>query len=516
MTGIPAPYYGTQLPHYDWIAHHAGRDAKKLALVDLHSGRHYSYGEFDDRIRRLALFLRDGCGVKRGDRVAILVPNTSEVFEVQFACGRLGAVLLPLNWRLTVHELSFICGDATPALLIYDASFTDEAHALRERDKNLRLVMIDGADHANTSYERGLRQAAGVLQPAQLTHADLQTIMYTSGTTGRPKGALITYGMTFWNCVNSSAPARLTRESVTLVILPLFHTGGRNMYANPTFHLGGTVLVQRSFDPGTTLDLIGDARLGITHTFGVPANFLFMLQHAKFAETDFSRIVSAGIGGAPASLSLLEAWEKRGVSLQQGYGMTETSPIATILDPKDAMRKIGSAGLPVLHTEVKLVDENGNPVKPGQVGEIWTRGPNITPGYWNRPDATRESFTDGWLHTGDAAHQDEEGFYYIVDRWKDMYISGGENVYPAEVENAIYELDGIAEAAVIGVPDERWGEVGKAFIVPKPGAEVTEAAILAHCRTRLAKFKVPVHVAFVEALPRNATGKVLKRELRAR
>jgi fatty-acyl-CoA synthase len=239
-----------------------------------------------------------------------------------------------------------------------------------------------------------------------------------------------------------------------------------------------------------------------------------MLQHERFAEADLSRLQVAGVGGAPMPVPLLEAWLSRGVALIQGYGMTETSPAVLALDRRDAARKIGAAGLPVLHTEVRIVDELGADVPAGEMGELWVRGPNITPGYWNRPDANASSFTDGWLHTGDAARVDEEGFYYIVDRTKDMYISGGENVYPAEVESVLYQLPELAEAAVIGIPDERWGEVGMAIVVVKPGMALSAEQVIDHCRENLARFKLPRTVTFIEALPRNATGKVHKPTLR--
>jgi fatty-acyl-CoA synthase len=272
----------------------------------------------------------------------------------------------------------------------------------------------------------------------------------------------------------------------------------------------------RTFDPGAALDVISDPALGITHFFAVPAPYQFMMQHPKFQDADLSRLQISGVGGAPCALNILEAWAARGVALLQGYGMTETSPGTAMLDAADAIRKAGSAGKPLLHTEVRIVDEAGRDVPRGTVGELWTRGPNITPGYWNKPEATRSAFVDGWLRTGDAARQDDEGFIYIVDRWKDMYISGGENVYPAEVENVIFQLPQVGDVAVIGVPSDRWGEVGKAIIVVKPGAMLTEADVVAHCLSRLAKFKVPQSVDFVEVLPRNAAGKVLKRELRTR
>ncbi|HZD24734.1 MAG TPA: AMP-binding protein, partial [Alphaproteobacteria bacterium] len=303
--------------------------------------------------------------------------------------------------------------------------------------------------------------------------------------------------------------------SVHMSVLPLFHTGGLNCYSNVVFHSGGTVAVMRTFEPAQALRLLTDPTYGFTHFFGVPANYLFMSQQPEFEAADLGRLSICGVGGAPCALSIIETWGRKGVGLQQGYGMTETSPSVLVLDAHMALQKPGSTGLPVLHNEVRLVDEAGNDVAETDViGELWVKGPNVTPGYWNRPDATAESITDGWLHTGDAARRDGDGYYYIVDRWKDMFISGGENVYPAEVENVIYALDGVAEVAVIGLPDERWGEVGQAVVALKPGAGLSEADILKHCDGRLARFKIPKSVRFIEALPRNATGKVLKRELR--
>jgi fatty-acyl-CoA synthase len=274
------------------------------------------------------------------------------------------------------------------------------------------------------------------------------------------------------------------------------------------------VKIMRSFEPGLALKLISDPAEGINVFFGVPAIYQFMAQHPDFASADFSRLVIGGVGGALMPVPLLNAWEARGVALQQGYGMTETSPAVLALDREDAGRKAGSAGKPVLHTEVRIVRPDGTDAATGELGELWVRGPNVTPGYWNRPEANASSFTDGWLHTGDATRVDDEGFYYIVDRWKDMYISGGENVYPAEVENVLHQIAAVAEAAVIGVGDPQWGEVGMAIIAVKPGASLSEAEIAAHCATNLARFKCPRLIRFVDALPRNATGKIHKPTLR--
>jgi len=502
------------VPAYDWLAHHRRRTPRKLALVDLHSGRRFTWAEFDARAGRLARFLAEGLGVERGARVAVLAPNTSDVFEVQFACAKLGAVFVPLNWRLALPELEFIVADAETQVLIHDREFTDVGEALATACRVPHRVELAG-DVGDSPYERGIADAGSPREAVPLTHDDVSSLLYTSGTTGRPKGALITHGMTFWNAVNLGGPALVTPRSVGLTVLPLFHTGGLNCYANVILHAGGTVWVMRSWDPDAALRLLEDPGQGLTHFFGVPAHYLFMSQHPRFGAADLRHLSICGVGGAPVPLPLLEIWAGQGVPLQQGYGMTETSPSVLVLDAEQAVRKLGTTGLPVLHTQVRLVGEEGRDVAPGEVGELWVKGPNVTPGYWRRPEATAEAITDGWLHTGDAARVDDEGYYTIVDRWKDMYISGGENVYPAEVESVVYGLDGVAEVAVIGVPDPRWGEVGRAVVVRREGARLDEEAVLAHCQGRLARYKIPRSVVFVKELPRNAAGKVLKRELRS-
>lgn len=499
MSGVP--------PYYDWISHHAGRRPKQLAIHDLQTSRKFTYADLDRRTNQLAGALA-ARGIGKGDRVALLAPNCAEYFELQFACGRLGAIMLPLNWRLTVPELEYILGDSTPKLLIHDRSFADQAAKL---SKSRLQINHDGGD---CDYGSALAAAPPAPPAVPLGHDDIGMVMYTSGTTGHPKGAIITHGMVFWNCVNLGIPALISPQTVQLVVLPLFHTGGLNCYANPVLHAGGTILIMRTFDPGLALDYISDPALGITHFFGVPAPYQFMMQHPKFQSADLTRLKIAGVGGAPCALAILEGWTARGVPLVQGWGMTETSPAGTMLDAADAVRKVGSAGKAMMHTAIRIIDDGGQDVAPGGIGELLIKGPNITPGYWNKPEATASAFTDGWLHTGDAARMDDEGFVYIVDRWKDMYISGGENVYPAEVENVLFQLPQVADAAIIGVPNERWGEVGMAVIVRKTGQTIEEGDVIRHCLGRLAKFKVPQSVTFVDVLPRNATGKVLKRELR--
>jgi fatty-acyl-CoA synthase len=497
---------------YDWIAGHANQTPDAPAVEDLYSGRKYTYAEMSERIGRLADHLQSACDIKRGDRVAAISYNNPEMLELQFACQRLGAIFVPLNFRLAVPEIEYIVSDCSVKAILADVEFEETARTAA-KTAGARHVLITNSDGSPSDYETALAAATPKYDCADLTLSDTATIMYTSGTTGHPKGAIITYSMALFNAINYM-PIKLSPDSVQYTFMPLFHTGGLNVFTLPVLHAGGKILLTRAFDPGEVLSVINDPSHRVSHFLGVPAMMLFMSQHPAFKTTDFSRLVAAFVGGAPVPVPVLEAWQAVSVNLQQGFGMTETGPSCLALMAEDASRKVGSTGKPVMHVEVKIVGEDGEEVGVGEVGELWTRGPTITPGYWNKPEANKTSFTDGWLHTGDAARVDEDGFYYIVDRTKDMYISGGENVYPAEVEDKIYQINGIVEAAVIGVPNDKWGEVGRAIVVTAKGADVTEASIIAHCAERLAKFKLPGSVVFTDIIPRNATGKVLKTVLR--
>ena len=323
--------------YYDWIAHFGRRTPDKIAAHDLASERRLSYAQFDARISRLATHLRYTFGVTRGERVAVLALNTTDTLEVQFACFRIGAVFLPLNTRLTVPELQFIVGDSSPKVMIHDTDLAEVALAVAKLC-GVSSALRFGADG---SYEAAIAASAPLDCAEIVTLDDISTIMYTSGTTGQPKGAIITHGMTFWNCVNLGGPAYISPSSVLLTVLPLFHTGGLNCYTNPVLHAGGTALIMRAFDPGLALQLISDPAHGINQFFGVPSIYQFMAQHPAFATSDFSRLVIGGVGGAPMPVPLLKVWEERGVALQQGYGMTETSPAVLTLDKEDAARKAG-------------------------------------------------------------------------------------------------------------------------------------------------------------------------------
>ncbi|MEM9950330.1 MAG: long-chain fatty acid--CoA ligase [Chloroflexota bacterium] len=507
----------------DWVAFHADRTPDKIALIDQHTGQTLTYAQFNERATKLATIMRDDWGAIAGDRMAILAKNSAEYYVFEFACIKLGVMMLPLNWRLAVPEWVFILNDAEAKGIVYDGEFAEHILTLLEQttlSHTLRIDLGQSATDNLPSYEEAIEKASpDVMMNPQTSHDTPMTIMYTSGTTGRPKGVVITHGMTFWNAINISIPTGLNCNSTQYVVLPTFHTAGLNLYANPLIHHGGTSIIAREFDPETTLKTLSEPDLGITHFFGVPAIYLFLSQHDDFASTDLSHVQSWGCGGAPMPASLLSTYAKRGIIVQLGFGMTETSPTVFLIAKRRAIAKPTSVGKPLLHTRVRIVDDNLNDIPVGEVGEVVISGPNITPQYWHRPDANEENFSTDeygniWLHSGDAGTTDDDGCIYIVDRYKDMYISGGENVYPAEVEQVIFQLEQIADVAVIGVPHARWGETGKAIIVLKKNQTIDPDTVIEHCQHNLAKFKVPQTVDFIDELPRNAAGKVLKRELR--
>jgi len=499
---------------FDWVAKHAQRYPHRKAVIDVDVQRTLTYGELDARACRLAAFLAGELGVVKGERIAILARNSVEFIVLEAACVKTGAIMVPLNWRLSADELSYQIGQSGPGVLLYGEDFAGRAQEVARRCSLAHLVdfRYDGGD---SSLQRAIERSAAAFAPVRLVHADPWMIFYTSGTTGFPKGSVLTHGAGFFNTVNYMLMLHVSAATVTLNVLPLFHAGGISNVVNPVLHCGGTLLNSRQFDAGTVLGMISDPALGITHFCVVPTVLQAMSQHPDFERTDFSRLVSLVVGGAPVAAAVHRLWRERGVNFQEGYGLTECGPAVLTCDRQEPISRAGSAGKPMMHIEVRLVDAEGRDVAPGEAGELWVRGPTVTPGYWNNPEATRQAFRDGWFMTGDTARCDADGYYYIVGRVKDMYISGGENVYPAEIENVLHELPQIMEAAVIGVPDEKWGEVGCAAVVLRPDASLSAEAVIAHCRSRLGAFKVPKSVVFVDALPHNAMNKVLKQALRA-
>lgn len=495
----------------DWIGSHAAWMPEKVAMEDIRSRRRFTYAAMNDRCSRLAAFLAERYGVGPGARVAILAHNSTDIFEVQFACMKLGAIFVPLNWRLAAAEIMDILAHAEPALLLYGHEFREVAQAALAAGRVPAAIGM--ANGAPSDYEAGIAHCAPVVAVSRRTMDDPWMILYTSGTTGRPKGVLLTYRMATFSAMHGMLKARVSEDACNLAFLPLFHVGGLFLMANMVFHAGGRNIVMERFDAADALAALDDPALGITHAFGVPANFLMMAQEPGFAASDLSRLHCLLVGGAPSPLTLLEAYARKGAPLQQAWGMTETTSMGTGLPSADAAARLGSVGKPLPYIELAILDESGQAVRPGEVGELAARGPTVSPGYWRAPEETASAFRDGWFLTGDAAREDGQGFLYIVDRRKDMYISGGENVYPAEIENVLHRMGGVVEAAVVGVPDERWGEVGCAWLhLDRPG--ITEQQILDHCAAHLARFKLPRHVRIVAELPHTAAGKVAKTELR--
>lgn len=488
----------------------------RLALIDPDRGRELTYGQLEDRACRVAEYLRDAWGVTEGTRVATLTHNRIDQVELLFACAKIGAVLVPLNWRLAQSELDYILRDADVRGIIHDSTFAGMAAALAAETPGdegaLRLLDFDG--DGPDGYEAALASASGEPIVHEPRDEDaLWYLMYTSGTTGNPKGVLYTAGMALVNHLNIGMAAGITADDVFLSVLPQFHTGGWNLYVLPMIFVGGASIIPSGFDPAQALELLSGRA---TVFFGVPTIYQLLSEHPAVQTTDLSGVRSWSAGGAAMSVPVLERLGALGVEVQQGMGMTETGPTVFLLDEANAIPKAGSIGKPQPFVDVRIVGEDGRDVPFGERGEMWFRGPGVTPGYWRKPEESERAFVEGgWLRSGDIAQQDEDGFYYIVDRAKDMYISGGENVYPAEVESVIRRIPGVRDCAVIGVPDEKWGEVGLALLEVAPGAEVTPVDVQSQCREKLARYKVPVHVEVVEALPRGATGKVLKHELRA-
>ena len=491
---------------FDWLEHHAYRSGERLAICDLETEQKLTYRQLNDRSARLATYLHT-LGVERDKRVALLLPNCVEFFEIQFACAKLGAICVPINWRLAVRELQHILDDCDPSILIFHQMFEEQIDAIKKHG----LEMLELKDFGLASdYTYAVDTPVEIQLQNHPKMEDTWLLLYTSGTTGLPKGVKITYLMVLMNILNMGLVAGVSSRSVQLVLLPFFHVGGINLYANPILHAGGTVIVLRQFDPSTVLTALSNESLGINIFFGVPTQLQMISQLPEFNSVDLSSIDYACVGGSACSEALLRQWLDKGVPLSQGWGMTETGPGSLVLDASDALRKIGSCGKPVLYNEVQIVDDKLNKVGVDEVGQLIVRGPNVTPGYWGSSEANETDFSDGWLKTGDAAKVDREGYFYIVDRIKDMFISGGENVYPAEIENVLYELPGILEVAVIGIPDEKWGEVGMAVVVCNPQLVLEESAILDHCSKHLAKYKVPKRVVFTAEIPKTASGKIQK------
>jgi O-succinylbenzoate-CoA ligase len=485
------------------------------AFVDTHSGRRFTFAELNARSNRSANSLAGELGVRKGERVALLLMNGPEFLETFFAIAKLGAVCVPLNWRLVADELQFILKDSGARTLVFGAEFAQTVAELARRGgTDVRHWIQVGGDAPRAAdaldYETLLRAASAEEPEVTASDDDLLYIMYTSGTTGLPKGAVHTHETAMWGVMTIAATAEMRFKDRYLVSLPLFHVGALTPITGNVYR-GVTSIVMRAFEPSKVWELIQSER--VTVALKVPAMLNFMQQVYDPAKYDISTLRWIMSGAAPVPVTLIEAYAKLGIEIHQVYGLTESCGPACLIGPDDALAKAGSTGKAFFHTDVRVVDDKGHDIGPGEQGEVIIRGAHVMKEYWNRPDATAETIKNGWLHSGDVATVDKEGFVYIQDRIKDMVISGGENVYPAEVENVILANPKVGEVAVIGQPSEKWGESCFAVVVKKDPS-LTEREVLDWCQGKLARYKQPKAVGFIDVIPRNPSGKVLKRLLR--
>jgi fatty-acyl-CoA synthase len=496
-----------------WMAKRRLKTPGKTALIYGDDTR-ITYRELADRADRVSAMLWSR-GVRTGDSVAYIGENSPEFIEVLFGAVQLGAVFVPLNTRLAPPEISHVLTDCAARVLIHDPEFTDRVAPGVAAAGTVHVIATGEGDDATPGLGRLIRTTRAGHAEADVTLADPAAILYTSGTTGMAKGAVLTHQNLTWVALNCLVDYDVVSTDVALMISPLFHAASLGMGMLPVLLKGGTIVLERGFEPGRALALIERHR--VTMLSGVPTTFQLMADHPAWASTDLSSLGKLTCGGSAVPSRILNAYEERGLSFSQGYGMTEASPGVTSLAPEMTRAKQGSVGLPHFFTDIRIADESGAMVPRGTVGEIELIGPNVFPGYHGLPDATAAAFTsDGWFRSGDMGYLDPDGYLYISDRLKDMIISGGENIYPAEIENAIDDLDDVTGVAVIGVPDERWGEVPWAILTVRPGASVTTDDVRAHLDGRLARYKLPKNVVIVDELPRTASGKVRKADLRAR
>lgn len=500
-----------------WIGNYAYSRARlngdSIALQDLDTGAQYTYLDLDRRANALAHLLKDQFGVTKGDRVGLISRNRVEMIDCYYATGKLGAILVPYNDRLSPLEMSQLMDSEQPKVLIYEDLFAATVSALGDIGVQHYIVLGSQAANDHPAYDELLATSpTDAIACPELQLEDIHLIIHTGGTTGLPKGGLISHRSELFNSFNEICSWGLTSQDSAVIVLPLFHTGGWNLLTLPLLHVGGTIYLSRAFNPALVLQTVVTKHT--TCLFGAATIFRMMVEHPNFADADLSSLRWVMAGAAPTPLTIMQAFWEKGVKFVLGYGMTEAGPnnISTPahLVPQEVVEaKYQSVGKPMYLSLVKLLDDDDQEVKaPGVEGELVWSGPQIFSGYWDNPSETALTLTDGWVRTGDMAVFDEDGFYSIVGRKKNMYISGGENVFPPEIETALYAIDGVRECCVFGVPDEKWGEVGKAIISRMPGYSLTKADVLAGLQGHLARFKMPKYITFVDDVPKNSVGKI--------
>ncbi|MCI5080886.1 MAG: long-chain fatty acid--CoA ligase [Saprospiraceae bacterium] len=489
----------------DWAAKWADYSPEKIAFKEFESGRTITYRSLHFSGNRLAIWLTQEKGFQKGDRVAVLSEYCLEYIQLFVAAQKTGIILVPLNYRLAAAEIEYQLEITKPVLYVASDAFIDNIQA--ECKQKYEVVSCDSIAQVANEIER-----EPDFEPAPLSWNDPIFILFTSGTTGFPKGAQYTYQMLFWNSINTAMSLIINSESRTVNCMPPFHTGGWNVFLTPFLHHGGYSCLMKKFDATQVLRLLEEEEATIF--MGVPTILKMLAEEPNFAKADLSKLHYIIVGGEPMPIPLIETWHQKGIFIRQGYGMTEVGPNLTSLHQNDAIRKKGSIGKPNFYVQTKIVDPYGEELGPNEAGELIIKGPMVTSGYWNNEEATNKAIQNGWFHTGDMARRDEEGYLFIVDRIKNMFISGGENVYPAEVERVLMQHEPIKEAVVIGVADAKWGEVGKAFVVLKNNEIEDEEALRAFCKERLAKYKVPKYFEFIAEIPKNDTGKLNRKALK--
>lgn len=494
-----------QIP-LDWARKWALYAPSKVAFKEYESGKTLTFQELDEWGNRAARWLLEELGLVKGDRIAVLAENCLAYPVLFSACQKSGCILVPLNYRLSSKEIDFLLQDSKPKLLLHQADFSPKIPSKYRSALNTHV--LDDLFRLLTGVGPGFRGRRHFSPPSP---SDPIFILYTSGSTGWPKGVLYTHAMLHWNSVNTSFSILVNTESRTVNCMPPFHTGGWNVLLTPFMHHGGYTCLLKKFDAETVLQALGTERA--TDFMGVPTMLRRMTEADAFETVDLSSLHYILAGGEPMPIPAIQTWNRKGVPIRQGYGMTEAGPNLTSLHHEDAISKAGSIGRPNFFVETKIVDESGQACPPNVAGELLIRGPMVTPGYWGNETATREAIVDGWLHTGDLVKATAEGYLYVVDRIKNMFISGGENVYPAEVERALLAHEAISEAVVVGVPDARWGQVGKAYLVLKQGMALDHTQVREHCLKHLAKYKIPKHYKKVDSLPKGDTGKIDRKKV---
>lgn len=496
----------------NWLTKHAYFDSERPALI--YRDKRLTYGELNDRVNQLSHALVS-LGIRKGDRVDALLFNSNEMIEIMFACAKIGAIFVPINFRLSVEEVVYIVQDTSAHHFVYDERMRELVDELRKRNTSLQTYIHVGEKphHDDLLYEEIMAEFPKSEPGYDVELNDIHMMMYTSGTTGKPKGAMLSHGNTLWNAINAINFLPYYHTDVTLTAAPLFHIGGMGVVTTVMFYQGGTVVLEDSFHPERILQKVQSEK--VTNMFLVPAMWQALTAVENFNDYDLSSVRFFISGGAPCPITVIEFFQDRGIAFYEGFGLTETAPFVCLLDADNAIRKNGSVGKAPMHTELRIVDPYDNDLSPGEVGELIVKGPNIMHGYWNKPEATRKAIRDGWFYTGDLARFDAEGFVFIVDRKKDMIITGGENVYPIEIEQLLFRHPNIKEAAIIGYPDEKWGKSIKAVVALKdPSQKMTLEELRSFLENKIAKFKMPKQLQIVDELPRNATGKILKMALR--